>query len=356
MTVSAFVPMHVSFFDHSQEINPTAFGNSLVTSSQYKFANYGKSGYFDGNGDYLSYPNSTVYNLASGEDFTAECWFYCTILTTGSQKLFGKDGVSGNSCSYQLAISSSGKLQYTIGDGTSSVGDTYAGPTTITLNQWNHAALVRNGSNAYMYLNGTLEKTNTISTLVNGVGAFLVGYQTGQAANSYFNGYMQDLIVVKNGARYTTNFAPSTLPFYFNGGMRSQQVVIADNYFPISNTPYIMSASPENDQANQWLEDIVVERNIYESDSGTPYRSGYALATTGVNVTARDLVIGARPNNRTGGSNCTIGFHGNFVGLDQTDPSSRKGPYYFPAGEIDIGSANNTYVSVTGILPNKAGT
>ena len=355
-SVSAFVPMYLNFFDHSQEINPTVFGNSLVTSSQYKFANYGKSGYFDGNGDYLSYPNDAAYNLSSGEDFTTECWFYCTALTTGSQKLFGKDGVSGNSCSYQLAISSSGNLQYTIGDGTSSVGDTYTGPTTITLNQWNHAALVRNGSNAYMYLNGTLEKTNAISTMVNGVGAFIVGYQTDQAANSYFNGYMQDLIVISDAARYTTNFAPSTLPFYFSGGMRSQQVVIADNYFPISNTPYIMSVSPQNAQSNEWLEDIIVERNIYESDSGTPYRSGYALGTTGVNVIARDLIIGARPNNRTGGSNCTIGFHGAFVGLDQPDPSSRKGPYYFPAGEIDIGAANNTYVAVSGIIPNKAGT
>ena len=49
----------------------TAVGNAQIDTAQYKFG--GASGLFDGNGDYLSVPDSDDWYFGTG-DFTIDAW------------------------------------------------------------------------------------------------------------------------------------------------------------------------------------------------------------------------------------------------------------------------------------------
>jgi len=52
--------------------------NPFGTSSAYSTSVIGGSGYFDGDGDYLTAASTTAFDIASGTDFTFSCWVYFT--------------------------------------------------------------------------------------------------------------------------------------------------------------------------------------------------------------------------------------------------------------------------------------
>ena len=250
----------------------------LITANTtvYKYSNYATSAYFNGGFNYFDIANDASYNLSTGNDFTIDLWFYCNKLTSGSQILIQKDGeVGGNNSSYQLSVNSAGKLEFALGNGISTLAsdsNRFLGSTTINLNQWNHAALVRYGSNVNLYLNGSLEKSNAVGTMVNGTGNVLIGYKTSGGSEVCFNGNMQEVRIVNGIAVYTNrSFTPPTTPNVRKSGQRTKKVLIVDNYFPVNNAVYYIACSPENSLADEWLEDIIVERNVYQTSVGTPY-------------------------------------------------------------------------------------
>jgi hypothetical protein len=86
------------------------------------------------------------------------------------------------------------------------------GTTTLTANQWYHAAVVRNNGTTRLYLNGVEEGTPWADT-VDYVSSttFRIGQRYTSTAFNY-GGYLSDLRIVKGTAVYTGNFTPSTTP------------------------------------------------------------------------------------------------------------------------------------------------
>ena len=138
----------------------------------------------------------------------------------------------------------------------------------------------------------------------------------------------------------------SIISYYPNSGFETRYYLIADNVVPACNNNWNISIQPQNDGQDERLRDIIVERVVYESNPGATNGSQKAVTMTGQNIVVRDLTIGTRLTTNHFG----IGSQGNFV------PFRFRGPYYIPAPHPDIGAANNVFASVTGILPNKAGT
>lgn len=191
----------------------TLVGNATRSATQSAFGGY--SCYLDGTGDNLSVPASTSLNLTV-DDFTVELFFYCTSVPSTLKYLIDKDGVSAASYpQYTISVNASGKLAGFLGNGngTSPTGTTYTGTTTVTANAWNHAALVRSGQTAYLFLNGTLEATGAVPGMYEGNKALLIGYQTGQPGTSYWTGYIDEVRITKGVARYTANFVPPASAF-----------------------------------------------------------------------------------------------------------------------------------------------
>lgn len=180
------------------------------------------SGYFDGNGDYLSIPSNTAFAMATG-DFTMECWFYVAGNSplNGSSQRQGQlfSNVSGTSTDgYELHLEGSSTTTGTgIGFFTRVSGIQYKISYTGTVNQntWYHIAVVRSGTTTTIYLNGTSIISGTLSNQnLYSVTPMWIGRQD-IISPSYpgdFNGYISNLRFVKGTAVYTSNFTVPTTP------------------------------------------------------------------------------------------------------------------------------------------------
>ena len=187
----------------------TVVGNTKTLTAQSKF--YGSSGFFDGNGDYLSIPDDVDFDLGSS-NFTIEGFVYVTA-TSGSQQTFIAKGTGANfQASYHIALTAGGTWVYYL----SGNGSTWSIASAITigtnaLNTWQHIALVRNGSTFTPYLNGVAGTPTTSSTaLFDSNKIFSVGAD--DPGNQLLFGYIQDLRIYKGVAKYTANFTPPLGP------------------------------------------------------------------------------------------------------------------------------------------------
>ena len=187
-----------TFIDSTSNFPITVTG----TPTQGTFSPYNDSGYsvyFDGNGDYLT--TGTLPALGTA-DFTFECWVYANDWGSSSQGvLFGNTFTTGNFQVYIERATSSFKWQlYTQGISTS---------PAFTLNQWNHIAIVRSGTNVLSFLNGTLVNTTTGITNSVSSSTFTIG---SRGAALYLPGYISNLRLTPGIALYSSNFTPSVTP------------------------------------------------------------------------------------------------------------------------------------------------
>ena len=88
------------------------------------------------------------------------------------------------------------------GDGAGTILNT----TAIPINTWHHFALVRNGNNFTIYVNGIGKVTASFSfTVSNSSLPLTIGKDN---SNGYFfNGYIDEFLL-NPGANYTNNFTP----------------------------------------------------------------------------------------------------------------------------------------------------
>jgi len=162
---------------------------------------------------YLSLPtNTTAYNIASGVNFTVECWFYLLSTPTGTGLV---TALYPSVITFSLGFSSA-----TLGDGGSNLFfGFYTGSwtgiqsgSTPTLNTWHHVAACRVGSTVTLYLDGT-----SVASSASMGGAYpandglYIGRRWDAAAGQvYFDGYITNVRYVIGTAVYTGNFTPST--------------------------------------------------------------------------------------------------------------------------------------------------
>ena len=191
---------NAGIIDKSQSVQTlTLNGDVKSSTTQSKYLT--SSMYFDGTGDYVQTPISSLLTFGSG-DFTVEGWFYTT--STGAyQYIF--DGRNGGTDVTYLYLNNGTGLYAGYGN----VNDSSV--TTLSLNQWYHFAYVRNGSgtnNITVYIDGTAEWQITNTTDLSSTTRITLGSRYNGA--DYFGGYISDVRVTKGLARYTANFTPPT--------------------------------------------------------------------------------------------------------------------------------------------------
>ena len=158
----------------------------------------------------------------------------------------------GSTTGFDLGIGSDGKT-YVYRSG----GFLGYGTVALTLNTWNHVALVRNGSTFTQYLNGSTNGTFTNST------NFSDGYcyiaRNNYDATTYPNWYISNARVVKGTAVYTGAFTPPTLAPLTTAGSTS-----AASYSSTTNvnTSFVSSAtSLLTNFTNAGIYDAAVQNN-----------------------------------------------------------------------------------------------
>jgi hypothetical protein len=201
-----------SAFDDVSSLNtfPTVNGDSRAAGKSPFTSPTATDGsvYFDGTGDYLSYPDSASLRIGTS-DFTIEGWFYATTIGASQRGIIAK-GPNAATTGWEIRINgaSGGALAMTY---TSTV---LTGSTVIATNTWYHFALVRSGTasgNVKLYLNGVLEGTSATARNddFSQTDNMYIGYTRQVSSPQPFLGYISNVRVTKQ-ALYTGAFTPST--------------------------------------------------------------------------------------------------------------------------------------------------
>ena len=183
-------------------------------------------GVFTGS-QYITVPTLNKSSLDFGaKDFTIEAWIYPTVTITvggtygilnnwpaGGQFIFHLKAVGATVGTSSLYL----EFMYTnAATGISTI--THTGSSQkVTLNAWNHIAVVRNGTTIKFYVNGNADNT------VGNIGTGTLYYYNGTSQNLiigteyngsgviayYFKGNISNLRIVNGSALYTSNFTPT---------------------------------------------------------------------------------------------------------------------------------------------------
>lgn len=203
---------------------------------------------FNGSGQYLTVASNTALQLTTG-DFTIEGWIY-TNSFTNSPSIYYKRATRTIFAHVGIGTISAGRLALLVSNAAGSawtINDSSSMPV-MSANTWYHFALVRNGNNIQMYLNGTQYINSTAITSATTIrddgSAVSIGAAAadGGGISLPYDGYISNLRIVKGTALYAnTGFIPS-LPLTAVGNtvlLTCQSPTIIDNSpnaFSITNT------------------------------------------------------------------------------------------------------------------------
>lgn len=193
-------------------VGVTAVGNAQVDTAESKFG--GASALFDGTGDYLTATGLDLTPYATA-DFTVEGWVRINSLAT-IQNLWSIGAKSDGFAFCRLLLYTDGDIAFLAANSTPN-GELVSLQTTngpITTNTWYHIAIVRNGNNFNVYVNGSsvLSTTNSGAVYTGSNISYLGTRLSGSTFGLFQNGWT-DEFRISNTARYTANFTPSTAPF-----------------------------------------------------------------------------------------------------------------------------------------------
>jgi hypothetical protein len=198
------------YYDEREQI-PTFFGNLALTTTAPKFGTRALT--FDGTGDYATFPtNANAYAFGTA-DYTVEC-FVKVAASNGRATLIGYiTGGGGAWSDLGWTIYLEGLVPSFQAANSGGAGISVAGTTSLTVNTWNHLAVVRAGGTTTLYLNGVAGVTSSTTHNVVQNASFKLFLGSGYTVGVALNGVMDEIRITKGAARYLTNFAPPTAPF-----------------------------------------------------------------------------------------------------------------------------------------------
>jgi len=192
-----------NFVDNSLNSFPLPRNGDVTVRNDNPFANVtaytGQSIYFDGTGDLIkTTPNEYLNIIPAGANVTIEAWVYPQDLTRSLWTL-GSEGPNR----YTTFLTTNALAVNFFG-----AGSTLFDP--IQANAWSHVAIVRQSNVVYAYINGIRQSNTETRTTALGNGLIRIGADGSGVSN--FVGYMKDIRITRDVARYTAN---TTVPVKF---------------------------------------------------------------------------------------------------------------------------------------------
>ncbi len=193
-------------------VDSSSYGNTVVqdgaTGDTYQPGEFGQALDFTVANTGFSVANFAGIQFGSG-DFTVECWL--------------KPTISGDSTNHQFLNKSNGtttdwfflyfsdQLRFGIPN---LAFQTAAVPVSIEDGNWHHVAFVRSGTNTYMFLDGSVIDSSSVSGSISntsgadlGIGHYLTNF------SEQYDGLMDEVRISKGIARWTANFTPPSQPY-----------------------------------------------------------------------------------------------------------------------------------------------
>jgi hypothetical protein len=181
-------------------------GDVSTSTTETKYAS--SSIVFDGNGDYIIGGEQEF----GSDDLTWEMWINTTS-STQYATLYSRTPLTFANGMWTLMINQSSS---TAGDVALYMGDyNVSSPLLLTTGvnvrdgSWHHIAVVRNGSQWNLYVDGTSRASQTWAGTISDIsGNQYIGYD--QNYGRAYTGYLENLQIFRGTAKYTTTFTPPT--------------------------------------------------------------------------------------------------------------------------------------------------
>jgi hypothetical protein len=202
-----------TFFDSSKYSSDIMrFGAELRTD---RSAFGTRSGYFAGTGRRIEVADNDAQFYFDG-DYTVEAWLYIPTLNTNNGGWFFSQAENDQrdaNRQYAFGVNSNGlRARWSTTGG----NDNYADfNVTIPTNEWVHVAFCRVGGVLRAFVNGGKAGADVVHTPVyfNSTASACIGSFGRYRQNTDFVGYISELRVTKNVARYVANFTKPGTPF-----------------------------------------------------------------------------------------------------------------------------------------------
>jgi hypothetical protein len=176
--------------------------NPVLTTTDPKFGTASVT--FPGTaGSYVACTNGAPFAFGTS-DFTIEFWLN---RVNASSYIFGNVS-SALATNYTAAISSTGTINFTSGNGTNAL----TGTTVVPTSTWTHIAITRSGSTFRLFINGVLDATATLTPNFSTTTTFVIG-GVGTTAAATLSGRIDEFRVTNGFARYTSSFNVATAAF-----------------------------------------------------------------------------------------------------------------------------------------------
>ena len=196
---------NAGIFDNAIKNNLETVGNAQISTSVVKYGTGSMA--LDGTGDYLTAPQSTLYDFGTG-DFTVEFWTY---MNATADTTFISKFISGAYAWLVQYISGTGLRFYWGNNGT--LDSFVVGSWSPSTSTWYHVAVTRASGTLRLFIDGTQVGTTTNSSSYTSVTSLSIGRNADAGGIQYLNGYMDDIRITKGVARYTAAFTPPTAAF-----------------------------------------------------------------------------------------------------------------------------------------------
>jgi hypothetical protein len=236
--------------------------------------------FFGSPGDYLTVPNTEDLRLADS-DFTIELWATISKVDN-SYTAFALFENSSALRSYQLEVRSNGAVRFEWWYNGSSANEVTTGTGAVTVNEWHHYAVSRNGSTLKLFINGIERNSADVGTnsfFDNTATPFIIGgmFQSG-AHQQRWQGNISNLRIVKGTALYTDEFIPPTRELKKVSGTsllccQDEDSVTTEATGKVIS-PYGSLAGPDSSRAN--IGQNLVTNGTFDSDT-----SGWTVLNTG---------------------------------------------------------------------------
>lgn len=184
---------------------------AIHSTDQKKFG--ASSIYFDGDDDYLEFPNHADFDFTS-VDFTVDYWVYFP--ETSGQYACPISQTSGVGYMPWKIVRQDTQDKIQIGnaaDTATLINDLFG---TFTTGAWIHYAIVRDGANIYTYKNGTRVTNTNIGAsteILKTTNPLALGVRSAGTRDRYCNCYLDEIRISRGIARWTG--ASFTLPTTF---------------------------------------------------------------------------------------------------------------------------------------------
>jgi hypothetical protein len=191
---------------------PDIYAAAASTTGSPTVSTSGSGSVYLNGSSYWTVPDNASLDMGSS-NFTIEGWYYPTGNAAGGTPIFSKraDGtvVGGVLVYFQFTS----LTPYLLVDTGGSWGINTASSIPFNSGQWNHFAVVRNGNNFNLYINGVSGVSATSSsTIPDNSSAFAIGAMGANGASPSTACYISNFRVVKGTAVYTGAFTPPTAP------------------------------------------------------------------------------------------------------------------------------------------------